>query len=44
MGRVFANSPGDRSSISDRIIVKTQKVILDASLLNTQQKVRIKSK
>ena len=45
MNRVFANGPGDRSSISGRVIPKTQKMVLDAALLNTQQyKVRIKSK
>ena len=31
LGRVFANSPGDRGSIQ-----KTQKMVLDISLLNTQ--------
>ena len=35
MSRVFANGPGDRGSISGRIIPKTQKMVLDASLLNT---------
>ena len=45
MGRVFANGPGDLDSIPDRVIPKTLKMILDTSLLNTQQyKVRIKSK
>ena len=43
--RVFANSPGDLGSISGRVIPKTQKMVLDASLLNTQHyKVRIKGK
>ena len=43
--RVFANGPGDRGSISDRVITKTQKMILDAALLNTQHyNVRIKGK
>ena len=43
--RVFANGPGDQSSIPGRVIPKTQKMVLDASLLNTQHyKVRIKSK
>ncbi len=43
--RVFANSPGDLGSIPDRVIPKTQKMVLDASLLNTQHyKVRIKGK
>ena len=36
MVRVFANSPGDRGSIPARVILKTQKMVLDASLLNTQ--------
>ncbi len=43
--RVFANGPGDLGSITGRVIPKTQKMVLDASLLNTQHyKVRIKSK
>ena len=43
--RVFANGPGDLSSIPGRLIPKTQKMVLDASLLNTQHyKVRIKGK
>ena len=43
--RVFANGPGDWGSIPGRIIPKTLKMVLDTSLLNTQQyKVRIKSK
>ena len=45
MVSVFANSPGDLGSIPDRVIPKTQKMVLDASLLNTQHyKVRIKGK
>ncbi len=45
MGRVFANGPGDLDSIPSRVIPKTLKIELDASLLNTQQyKVRIKGK
>ena len=45
MSRVFANGPGDRGSIPGRVIQKTQKMVLDAALLNTQHyKVRIKSK
>ena len=32
---VFAYDPGDRCSITDRVIAKTKKMILDASLLNT---------
>ena len=43
--RVFANGPGDLGSIPGRVIPKTQKMLLDASLLNTQHyKVRIKAK
>ena len=45
MVRVFANSPGDLGSIPGRVIPKTQKMVLDATLLNTQHyKVRIKDK
>ena len=45
MSRVFANGPGDRGSIAGRVIPKTQKIVLDATLLNTQQyKARIKVK
>ena len=45
MVRVFANSPVDLGSISGRIIPKTQKMVLDASWLNTQNyKVQIKGK
>ena len=41
MSKVFANGQGDRGSI----IPKTQKMVLDAALLNTQHyKVRIKGK
>ena len=43
--RVFANGPGDLGSISGRVTPKTQKMVLDASLLNTQHyKVRINGK
>ena len=43
MVRVFINGPGDRGSIPSRVIPKTQKMISDASLLNTQHyKVRIR--
>ena len=31
--RVFANGPGDLGSIPGRVIPKTQKMVLDASLL-----------
>ena len=42
---LFANGPGDRGSIPGRIILKTQKMVLDSALLNTQHfKVRIKGK
>ena len=45
MVRVFANGPGDRGSIPGRVILKTRKMVLDATLLNTQYyKVRIKGK
>ena len=45
MSRVFANGPGDRGSILGRVIPKTQKMVRDATLLNTQyHKVRIKDK
>ena len=43
VGREHANCPGDLGSIPGRIIPKTLKMVLDISLLNTQQyKVRIK--
>ena len=45
VGRVFANGPGDLGSIPGRVIPKTLKMVLDTSVLNTQQyKVRIKDK
>ena len=45
MVRVFANGPEDLSSIPGRVIPKTQKMVLDTSLLNTQHcKVGIKGK
>ena len=45
MGRVFANGPGDLGSIPGRVIPKTLKMVLDTSLLNTQQyNVRIEGK
>ena len=45
MGRVFANGPGEMGSIPDLVIPKTLKMVINTSLLNTQQyKVRIKSK
>ena len=43
--RVLANRPRDLGSIPGRVIPKTQKMVLDTSLLNTQHyKVRIKGK
>ena len=36
MVRVFANCPGVLGSIPCRVIPKTQKMVLDAILLNTQ--------
>ena len=43
--RVFANGQGYQGSIPGRVIPKTQKMVLDATLLNTQHyKVRIKGK
>ena len=45
MRRVFANGPSDVGSIPGRVIPKTFKIVLDTSLVNTQQyKVRIKGK
>ena len=42
---MFANGLGDQGLIPGRIIPKTQKMALDAALLNAQHyKVRIKSK
>ena len=37
MGRVFANGPGALGSIPGHVISKTLKMVLDTSLLNTQQ-------
>ena len=43
MSRVVPNGPGDQGLIPGRVILKTQKIVLDATLLNTQHyKVRIK--
>ena len=45
MSRVFANGPEDLRSIPGHVIPKTLKMVLDTSLLNTQQyKVRITGK
>ena len=37
MSRVFANGPGVKVSIRRRIIPKTQKMLLDAVLLNKRE-------
>ena len=43
MSKVFAIGPGDRGSIPGRLIPKSQEMVLDAALLNTQHyKIRIK--
>ena len=45
MSRVFPNGPGDQGSIPGRVIPRTQNMVLDAALHNTQHyKVRIKGK
>ena len=45
MSRVLANGLEDRGSIPGGVIPKTQKMVLDAALLNTQHyKGRIKGK
>ena len=45
MGRVFANDLVDQGSIPGWVILKTQKMILDAALFNTQHyQVSIKDK
>ena len=45
VGRVFTNDLGDLGSIPGCVIPKTLKMVLDTSLLNTQQyKVRIEGK
>ena len=45
MSRVFANALGDQGSIPGQVIPKTQKMVLDAALINTQHyKVTIKGK
>ena len=36
ISRVFASGRGSRGSILCRVILKTQKMVLDAALLNTQ--------
>ena len=43
MSKVFINGPGDLGSIPGQVIPKTQKIVLDATLFNTQNyKVRVK--
>ena len=45
VGRTFANGPRDLGSIPGRVIPKTLKMVVDTSLLNTQQyKVRMEGK
>ena len=45
MVRVVASGPGDLGSVPGRVIPKTQKMVFDATLLNTQHyKERIKGK
>ena len=45
MSIVFANRLGDQGSIPGRVMPKTQKMVLGATLFNTQHyKVRIKGK
>ena len=45
VGRVFTNGLGDLASIPVQVIPKTQKMVLDATLLITQYyKVQIKGK
>ena len=45
MSLVFANGQGDLGSIAGQVKPKTQKMILDAALLNTQHSnVKIKGK
>ena len=45
VGRVFGNGLGDQGSILGQVIGKTQEMVLDVFLLNTQHsKVRIKGK
>ena len=45
MSKGFANGLSDQGSILSRVIPKTRKMVLDATLLNTQHyKVQIKGK
>ena len=40
-GRTLTNSPGDRGSITGRVILKTQKMVLNNFLLNTRIKCKM---
>ena len=43
--KLFANGPGDQGSVPGRVIPNTQKMVLDAALLNTQHyEIRINGK
>ena len=44
MSRVFANGPVDQGSIPGQVMPKTQKMVLNATLLTQHYKVRIKVK
>ena len=45
MSKVFANGLGDRGPIPGEVIPKTQKMLLDATVLDTQHyKVRVNGK
>ena len=45
MVRVFANGPGELGYIPGQVVPKTQKMVLDTTLLSTQcSKVRMKGK
>ena len=45
LSRVFASGPGDWFSIPGQVIPKSQKIVLDTTLLSTQHyKLRIKGK
>ena len=45
MSTLSANGPQDRGSIPDKVLPKTQKMVLDTALINTQHcKVRTNGK
>ena len=45
MVKVFTNGPGDQGPIPGQVILKTQRMVIDAFLLNTEYyKVQIKIK